>query len=394
MSARTRSRQGGFSLPELLVTVTVFSIIMGAAVAFFRSQNNTFAKTSLRLDILQNARFSISQVDRLLRTMGSGTVGLQPMLVYGGNDVIAFNTDYVENDTTDFRWAVNYNPAVPDNQAFAWDVAAAATLPNTAFTYPSTTYRLANGALAPAETIIFYLQLDISTSRTDDYVLYQQVNNTAPEVVARNILQYPGRPFFEYLLKRRLMTGDTLIPTPSGLLPLIKRPVFTALNATDSANYARPDSIGGVRFNLRITNGLLGTEERKRDVLTTIKIPNNGLPQPNVCGRSPFPANNFIAMADPDPLAVGSGRMIIEWTPSVDQDGGEADVWQYLIYRRETLLALPWGEPLINIKRDTVATYSVTLGGQSTGISYDFAIAAQDCTPNQSALTTFTAFAP
>ena len=94
------SGRAGFSLVELLVTLVVLSMIMGTTVMFFQSQNKAFITGSEKIDLFQNARYAISQTERIIRTMGAGVTGQQPMLVYGGNDVVAFNTDYTENDTS------------------------------------------------------------------------------------------------------------------------------------------------------------------------------------------------------------------------------------------------------------------------------------------------------
>lgn len=392
MTSPTRRPAPGFTLPELLVTLTVFGIVMAAAVGFFQAQNRAFQSGTQRLDILQNTRYSLGQLEHLLRTVGMGTVGDQPMLVYGHDNVIAFNSDYTENDTTDFRWAVNFNPTVPNSQALAWDAATATTIPLSTYIYPPQTFRMPNGSQAPAETIIFYFQLDTDTPRGDDYALYQQVNADPPELVARNILPYPGRPFFEYLMRRRSGGGDTIMVTPAGLLPLIRRPLSTATNATDSANYIRPDSVRAVRVNLRVTNGLSGSDERYRDVSSIVSTPNNGLPHPNVCGRSPFAATGFTAI--PDPVGgPGSGRVELTWTPSIDETGGERDVWQYVVYSRPSG-GLTWDDPVAIIQRDTLPIYTFAIGGYTPGATYEFAVAAQDCTPALSSLVTSTVVAP
>ncbi len=74
---------------------------------------------------------------------------------------------------------------------------------------------------------MFYFAGDASTSRTDDYILYQRVNNGPPDIVARNILAHPsGKPFFEYLIQRTLVSGDTLLTAPNAVIPLIRRPLI------------------------------------------------------------------------------------------------------------------------------------------------------------------------
>ncbi len=387
----SRLRERGFTLVEVLITLVVLSTVMASAVGFFRSQNQSFLNASRRLDVLQNARFAISQVEREARTLGSGVAGQQPMLVYGDDDALAFNTDYVENDTTNFRWAVYFKPTATNLEAEAWKQADAATIPNSTMTYPPVTYRQANGAISPAETHIFWLELDASTSRTDDYILYEQVNAGTKELVSRNILQITGKPFFEYFLARRLASGaDTLLLTPSALIPLIRVPLTSSMTSTDSANATRPDSIQAIRMNFRVTNGLTGTNERLRDVSTVVATPNNGLPSASICGRSPFPVASLALTPD----VAGSGRVRLDFTASADQETGETDVWQYVIYRRITGAPL-WEDPIMNLgKTGGAASYSVWVGGNISGTNYEFGVAAQDCTPAASTIVSAFIVAP
>ena len=383
----------GLTLVEVLITLIVLVTVIASAVGFVRSQNQNFLSASRRLDALQNARFAISQVERELRTLGSGVTGQQPMLVYGADDVIAFNTDYFENDTTgSMRWATYANPNVPDGSTIAWLQGNAAVIPNTSYSYPAQTYRQANGAVSPAETHMFWLSPDSSTVRDDDYLLWEATNNGARDLVSRNILRMPGRPFFEYLLARHLASGgDTLLLAPPALLPLIRRTPTAGMSSGDSASAVRPDSIHSVRINLRVTNGLSGPDERVRDVSTMVALPNNGLPSAAICGRAPLPVATFGAAPDTLP---GSGRVVLNWTASPDQEDGEADVWQYVVYRRVSGAAL-WEDPLLNLARTSgITAYSVTLGGNTSGTRYEFGVAAQDCTPAGSAILSSAVTAP
>ncbi|MFZ5623790.1 MAG: PilW family protein [Gemmatimonadota bacterium] len=389
MTAFRETRRAGFTLPELLISVLMMSFIMGAAVTFFRSQTRAFNKGAEQIDVLQNARFALNHTERTIRTLGAGVAGQQPMIVYADSSVLAFNTDFIETDSTQFRWAVALNPDVPPTAAVAWDAANAGLIPTTTYTYPTVTYRLGNGALSPAETFIFWLAPDSTTARTDDFVLMQRINNTPSEVVARNILRYPGRPFFEYLMQRRLATGDTLITVPAGLRPLIRRPLATATNATDSANFVRPDSVRAVRLNLRVTNGQTGAQERTRDVSSLIWVPNNGIPMPSVCGRPPFPPQNLRVIPD----SAGSGRFIVIWDASPDETSGEQDVWQYVIYSRPDSVTV-WTDPLMNVKKDATTSDTVVVGGYVGGVNYRIGVAAQDCTPAQSTIVNLMRTAP
>jgi prepilin-type N-terminal cleavage/methylation domain-containing protein len=394
-----RDRRAGFSLVELLVTLVVMTMIMGTTVMFFQSQNKSFLKGSEKMDLLQNARYSVTQVERVLRTLGAGVTGQQPMLVYGANDVVAFNADYEETDTTNYRWAVNFNPSVSASSAIAWSAVNATAIPNSSYTYPAFTYTQANGARSLAETKIYWFSADTTTSRSDDYILYERTNEGTAEVVARNVLQYPSRPFFEFFMARRLSTGaDTVLIVSGGLLPLKRQWPVAGDTPTDTANKVRPDSVRAVRINIRITNGKLGSDERTRDFSQIIQVPNNGLPSPNVCGRSPMPPNTFTVIQDT--LAgsgglpnVGSGNVILSWDRSPDHLNGEYDVRQYVLYRRDDT-ATVWTDPLMTVKADTTLVYHILVGGQTPGSAYSFAVAAQDCTPSESTLLTANQTAP
>lgn len=385
-----RDRRAGFSLVELLVTLVVMALIMGTTVMFFQNQSKAFAKGSEKLDQFQNARYGISQVERIVRTLGAGVTGQQPMLVYGNNDVVAFNTDYTENDTTGYRWAVNFNPSIGSTNAVAWNTANATVIPNSTYTYPTQNFTLGNGSVSPAETKIFYFVQDSSTARSDDYILYERTNNGSPEYIARNVLAYPSRPFFEYFFARRLSSGaDTVLVASGSLLPLKRLVLQSSFTSSDTANALRPDSVRSVRINMRITNGKTGTDERTQDFSQIIQVPNNGLPSPNVCGRSPFTPASFSATPDPTP---GSGVITLAWTRSPDHGGGEYDVRQYVLWQRDDT-ATVWRDPLMLVRADTTTAYSVPIGGLTAGATYKFGLAAQDCTPSESTILIVTSTA-
>lgn len=379
-------RSAGFSLPEVMITLVILSFVMTAAVGMFRSQNQAFIKGSEQMDALQNERYAVGTVERVLRTLGTGVSGQQPMLVYGGNDVVAFNADYAENDTTASRWAVNFNPDADTASTVAWDFADRSIVPNTTYSYPSQTYRMPNGAISPSETEIFYVIPDATTVRGDDFVLMQRVNNQPAELVARNILAYPGRPFFQYFVRH--IPASLTIAT-GALVPLIRTSLLDATNAADSASAVRPDSVAGVRINIRISNGLTGVAERTQDVSTLVEVPNNGLPQPTVCGRAPLAPATIVVT----PSIPGSGRVDLVWTPSPDQASGEKDVRQYVIYLRDDT-ATVWRDPLMNFRSDTTTLYTAVVGGLTPGNGYVLGVSAQDCTPASSSILSQSVTAP
>ncbi len=378
-------RSAGFTLIELLVVISMLGIITAATFSLFRSQSQSFRSNTQRFDLVQNVRSAIELSERTIRTMGAGVAGEQPVLVYGANNVLAFNADYTERDTVDMRWAAYWNSDTPVEETVAWDVASASTIPNSSpgYTYPTVTYRLGNGSLSPAETYILWFESDAGTSRSDDYILWQRLNNGTPEILSRNLLPATdGRPFFEFLMHRNTSGADDLIIATGSLLPLIRRPLSTAVSGADSADFSRPDSVRAVRLNFKITNGQSGAEERFREVTTVVEVPNNGIPMPTVCGRAPFPVAGFTAVESPP----GSGVILLRWTRSTDQDAGEVDVRQYVVWRK--LAAAPaFAEPLLVVRSeaDTV-DYLTDVGDHAIGSTYTFGVAAQDCTPSFSSI--------
>ena len=139
-----------------------------------------------------------------------------------------------------------------------------------------------------------------------------------------------------------------------------------------------------MRLNIRFTNGQTGAAERFRDVQTTIQVPNNGTPLPNVCGRSPL-APAPVTVVD---TAWGSGKIWLTWAASTDQDAGERDVLQYILYRKLQGAGV-WSDPLLVVKRVAgQASYTQMIAGNVPGTAYTFGVSAQDCTPNESTITT------
>ena len=106
-----------------------------------------------------------------------------------------------------------------------------------------------------------------------------------------------------------------------------------------------------------------------------------------------WPANSCvlpptsIALQQVDTIP-GSGRLWFTWTSSVDQDGGEHDVLQYILYRK-LQGATTWADPLVVVRRVAgQGTYSQEISGNIVNTAYTFGISAQDCTPSESSITT------
>jgi len=382
------TRRAGFTLVELIIALVVLSAVMGATLAVFRSQTAGFRNAGQRLEMYQNLRYAATTIDRALRTAGAGVANQQPMFIYGGNDVVAFNTNYTHN--VQDNCAVNINSNAPVGSFEMLPLASAYVLPNTAWTYPQMNYP-AGPCLA--ETVVFYVRPDSTTADGTDFMLLQRVNARPPDMVARNIFGYPGRPFFEYFVHPRTLavppaTRDSLVQANlagSGVaLPIVHRAAAhgsTTDSIGDPSNSYLADSVKAVRVTLRVSNGLAGAALRVRDISSVISLPNNGLLQLKTCGTSPLMTGALTVTPNlpGDPAAI-----TLQWAASTDEAGGETDVTQYNIYRR-TSTDPAFGSALITIPAGQPPPYLFTDNGVSAGTSYFYAVAAQDCTPAESA---------
>lgn len=369
MNARTR----GFTMIEMLIAMVMLSIVMTAAIRFFKAVNTSVNGTVDRMDAMQNLRFALTSLDRELRAAGAGTTDVQPTLVYISPTVVAFNADLVSlipNSPT----AVYYNPDGDPNGSNAVTRAQRFTIPTTSVQYPDSTYRTA-GALSPAETVIYYFEADPTTARTDDYRLMRQVNNNAPDLVARNLLAYPGQPFFNWL---RTDANGNLNVVVAGSLPMRHSdPLHGALS--DTGLIAQIDSIRAVRVNLYATNGQTGSREVLRALVTTVRIPNAGLSKQRSCGDAPIFGQGVTAAWVP-----ATSNVHLTWTPATDENSGETDVERYLIYKRtqagafdDALASIPAGQAIYVFDDSAVLPES----------TYVYGVTALDCTPLESSMS-------
>jgi prepilin-type N-terminal cleavage/methylation domain-containing protein len=375
-----RPPTNGFTLIELIIALVLVGLIMGTALNLFRSQSSSFRVGSTKMEATQNMRFALGTIDRALRTLGSGTTSRQPMLIYGGNDVIVFNANFA-TDTADGD-AVYVNPDLPPNAALSMTTASLTTIHGTAITYPDTNYYWGPSSTpSRAETISFYFEPDISTSDPNDYALMQQVNDLAPELVARNLKPYPSRPFFEFWYDLTLASGNRASrQLPASMVP-VRHVAPIHGSPADTAASALADSIRIVRVNFVATNGLTGPDASARTVSTMVAIPNNGLVNLATCGSRPLLAGPLTVT----PNAPGNPPAAhLIWTPSVDETSGETDVTQYNVYNRLTT-ATEW--ELVGTTPPGQNPYDITTGtGLVAGQTYKFAVGAQDCTPRESTM--------
>lgn len=61
---------GGFSLIEILITMAIFSILIGSIFSFFSSQRDAYVREDLKLERDQNLRIALEAISRELQTAG------------------------------------------------------------------------------------------------------------------------------------------------------------------------------------------------------------------------------------------------------------------------------------------------------------------------------------
>jgi prepilin-type N-terminal cleavage/methylation domain-containing protein len=387
----TNQRSGnrpGFTLIELLVSMTIFGALMTLTLGVLNQQVRTFYNGSAQMDATQHLRFSMSALEKDLPTAGSGVPATQPFLIYADTHVVAFNADYASNLVSD-PFAIYVDTTAPNLQVTSLTFARRITLPRTTFQYPDTTYRVGM-APSPAETIIFYFEPDTATARTDDYVFRRQVNDQAPELLARNILRPAVGPFFRYHRLRTPSVGPVVLDSvPSGWLPLRHlRPIH--LSPADTGTFARIDSVRAVQVEFRTTDDRPANQQRVFQVRRTISLPNANMLARKTCGDEPL--NTSMAFSAIDTIYNAAPAVRLKWSPSVDETAGELDVNRYILWKSQSL-PVGTGDPFLNIPSGSAPPYIYIDQSVAPG-TYYYAIAAQDCTPSVSAQLSATVIIP
>jgi len=381
MATKTRSgsRRHGWTLVELIIALTIFGVVITTALSVTAKQNTAFQEALVRLNALRNLRYAITTLNQDLETLGTNVPSAQPSFIYGDSNVVTFSADYASNVAGD-PFAVYYDPDAPTGQVRA--PSASFVIPTTTVTAADTAYQSAPGVPSPAEMITFFLTPDTSTSRTDDYVLYRQVNAGTPESVAHNLIHVGDTPFFSYMRLTQDSTGQNIVAAfPDSLLP-IYHSAKLHLSAADTGRSALADSIRGIRITMGATNGLTGAQERQVDLTRLIRLPNAGTGMLSTCGSPPVLGVGLSAALDS--LPGGGVAVDLSWMPATDETGGEKDVVRYVLWRR-LAGASGWGDPFRAIPAGQ-PSYVYQDATVEPGKIYQYALAAQDCTPSLSPL--------
>ncbi len=388
---RARRARRGFSLIEMLVAMTIFGVVIASAFGFLLQQGRGFRAMSARAEQVQNGRFGRDILRQEIRTAGTNVTDDQPVVVFASDSVFAFNADLTTNrqDGVAFTGAIYVDPYASDAEAAAMSSGRRISFPGTAFEYPLMDYTTNIGTLGDAETITYRFTRDTTSENPADHMLLRRVNDGVPEVIATGLRRSGSAPFFRYWYdpSRYDPAATALEQVPAGWLPLVKAVALRGVPPdTGTALTTRIDQVRAVEVTYEATRPQGGRHDVVRYM---VPMPNTAAErQARACGRPP--------LAPPSPLPVwraDSSAVILTWARAVDDGAGEDDALRYVLWRRLGATG-DWGAPIATIGAGNGAlSYRYRDGGVQPGqaLSYQYALAVQDCTPNVSGMSTSTA---
>lgn len=362
----------GMTLIEMMVALVIFVLVLGSALGALRSQTRGFDRGADEMSVLQNMRFAADLLEQEIRAAGNNLAPSQPPVVYAGVNSVAINADLISNTPGDL-FAVYVDPDASAAEVTGFLLANQQNIPQSspAFNYPVADY-FGN----VAETIIFYFESDTSTADGADFRLMRQVNDQPAEVVIRNVLPHPDRPFFQYFHE----TAGRIDSVPSAWYPLSHAAAAYTGNQSVQINQLR-----AVEVNYTVSNGRAGAEQRTQQMSFVVSMPNTGIAPPPNCGAAPVLG---IALGATSAGWLGAERIDLTWLPAFDDNGGARDIERYVIWRRQG--AGPWGQPYRSIPAGRTSIYLFSDDNVVVGQEYQYSLAAQDCTPLLSPTVTAT----
>ncbi len=373
-----RARRG-FTILEMILSMSLLLAIIGMSTNLFRKQATAVTSQYGTLDAQQNSRYALSSMERELRMAGVNVVDAQPMIVAATATSIIFNSDLAANDTGDYS-AVYINPDVDSLAVGVMKPSEKFTLPGTSKSYPDSLYKQVSGIQSNAETIMYYLLRDSTSTATNEYFLMRRVNSRTPRIVARNIVYNTGDTVFQYL---KSDTSGALTMIPQSALPLVHTQAVHGTSA-DTGAFALTDSIRLVRVRMRsVFHDLKTKQDVYREIRATIRVMNAGLTDHTTCGSPPI-AVTPTAIVVPAGDSLPATYVKIQWPKSTDDGGGEKDVERYVLYRR-LAAATTFDQPFASVPAGTAtgspAKYLFQDTDVQSGQQWIYGVAAQDCTP-------------
>ena len=296
----------GMTLIEMMVALVIFGLVLASALGALRSQTRGFDRGADEMSVLQNMRFAADLMEQEIRAAGNNLAPNQPPVVYAGVNSVAINADLISNTPGDL-FAVYVDPDASAAEVTGFPLANQQNIPQSspAFNYPVADY-FGN----VAETIIFYFAPDSSTADGADFRLMRQVNDQPAEVVIRNVLPHPDRPFLQYFHE----TAGRIDSVPSGWYPLSHAAAAYTGNQSVQINQLR-----AVEVNYTVSNGRAGAEQRSQQMSFVVSMPNTSIAPPPNCGVAPILG---VALVADTAGYLGAERIDLTWPPGFDDNGG------------------------------------------------------------------------
>jgi prepilin-type N-terminal cleavage/methylation domain-containing protein len=382
-------RRPGFTLVEVIISMTLLAMIGVVAVPFYLKSLRSVATTNGQQDAEQSVAFALNFINHDLRLAGQGTVPGQPHIVQMSDSSVTFNANLVTSDTSASTPGAYVDPNVPDSMGLAMLKTDQVSLPRSSTFYPDSTWYQSSGVLSDAETISYWVAADTTTGHlAGTYVLWRRVNNGTPSLVAKNLIFRPGvdpAPFQYFVADQtypnQLDAVKTVVLTGSPTsypFPL----VFTHGTGTDTLLM----NIMSVRVALtaEYVNPING-HVSYRTVNEDIDIENGGMPSYAACPGppgAPTAVTDYVATANGSPA---TDSVIVTWGPSPDETGGYQNVREYMVYRKLDT-ASTWGtvqfeQPAIGKTRDSILDFPPL---PTAPLYYIYGIVAENCTPTMS----------
>jgi prepilin-type N-terminal cleavage/methylation domain-containing protein len=379
------TQRRGFTLAEVIISMTLLAIIGAAAVPFYLRSLRSVANTSGQQDAQQSVAFAADFVNHDLRLAGQGIVPGQPLLVQMHDSAVTFNANLVTRDSSASTTGTYIDNNVADSLSLALPVSKAITLPLTTTTYPLTTYFQTTNVLSDAETISFWVKRDTTAGvPANTYVLWRRVNNAAPQLVARNLVFRAGIDSapFQYFASDTT-NPNALMRVKNRRNPTIPYPLTWNLGTGTDTLLREVVSI-----RLHLTSEYVNPITQKityRTIDQSIPLENGGLPSYSACPGPPGPPTaiaQYVATAN---TSASTDSVVIMWGPSADETGGFGNVRQYMVYRKLDT-ASSWGtvqfqQSAIGKARDTIYDYPPIL---TSPRYYIYGVVAENCTPQMS----------
>ena len=79
------SDRRGMTLIEMLIAITVFSIVLGGALGFLSKQSKGMDRNSADMGMLQNLSFAGALLEQEVRMAGANVPFKQPAVLYAGH---------------------------------------------------------------------------------------------------------------------------------------------------------------------------------------------------------------------------------------------------------------------------------------------------------------------